>query len=70
MEDSRSVIPSLIPKTTELTFYAGYRIYDSATATVSDNHNVRSSQLSITVMDSAVAMTATAVVAATAMLAF
>lgn len=68
--DSRSVIPSLVPKTTSLNFYTGYRIYDSTDSSVNSALNKRSQQLQIIVMDNAVAMTAGVILAATTVLAF
>lgn len=55
---------------TEIDFFAGYKIYDSATSGVNVNLNARSNQLTIKVADSAMTLAASAVLAATTMLAF
>lgn len=70
MENSASQFPTLEAGVTEIDFFAGYKIYDSATSGVNVNLNARSNQLTIKVADSAMTLAASAVLAATTMLAF
>jgi len=68
MNNDKSVYPELEAGKTKMNFYAGYKIYDSVSSGV--RYNQVSNVKTISVMDGAMNLAASAVVAATALLAF